>query len=138
MSVDPVDFDQLEDWQQAIVILSFVRKVKKLTQQQVAQAMGTVQSAVSELETLTTVPRLDTFVRYIAALDFDITIREQGHLGIETKELEELIEDVVRRVTTGGSLLSLPEWVRRAVTEGLREAEDSDACFMCGRSHDDD
>lgn len=139
MSVDAADFDQLEDWQLAILTLALVRRVKKFSQKQVAQSMGTVQSAVSELETLTTIPRINTFVRYAAALDFEVVIREQGAMGIEsTQELADLIEDVVHRVTTGGSLLSLPEWVRRAATEGLQEAENAGWCFTCGRPLEED
>lgn len=138
MSVDADEFDQLEEWQQAIVILSLARRALKLTQQEVATSMGTVQSAVSELETLQTTPQIDTFVRYLTALNFTMLIREQGPVGIEpTPELESFIEDIVRRVTTSGSLLPLPEWARRAVTEGLRDSENSEYCFTCGRSTDE-
>lgn len=51
------------------------RRALGLTQQRVARAMGTTQSAVSDLETgVVTDPRMATFVHYAAAVGASVQV----------------------------------------------------------------
>lgn len=63
------DFDIYEDMME---LLLKNRKTAGITQQQVADYMETKQSAVSDIETLGTSPRIDTIQRYARAVGYKI------------------------------------------------------------------
>lgn len=58
----------------SVAALTAYRRATGLSQQQVADAMGTTQSAVSDLENGVTNPRLLTFVRYATAVGVAVQV----------------------------------------------------------------
>jgi ribosome-binding protein aMBF1 (putative translation factor) len=65
------DFDQFEDFKEAMIA---VRNAQKLTQKQVATHMKTTQSAVSEIELMTSNPTVSTLQRYVRALGYRLVV----------------------------------------------------------------
>lgn len=59
------------------------RKACSVSQTQVAERMGTTQSAVSEIEGGISDPRLSTMFRYARAVDLRLRMRLTGHSGQE-------------------------------------------------------
>lgn len=55
--------------------LVVIRKANGMTQEQVADAMQTTQSAVSDIESRANDPRLSTLQRYASAIDCRLQIR---------------------------------------------------------------
>lgn len=61
-----------------IVVARARRRAQRIAQWSVAESMGTVQSAVSEIENGVTSPSLSTLRRYLTAVGLDLTTREVG------------------------------------------------------------
>jgi transcriptional regulator with XRE-family HTH domain len=57
-----------------VVALAQLRRKRKLTQRDVAEGIGTIQSAVSEWETGTVSPSLASVQRYADLVDADIQL----------------------------------------------------------------
>lgn len=64
--------------QQLGAILQGFRKKRGLTQAQVAQASGLVQSAVSELELDSSTASLNRIFKLLAALDLELVVQPRG------------------------------------------------------------
>jgi DNA-binding XRE family transcriptional regulator len=81
---DPVFADAYEDAEaRAALLRSLVeqRKARGLSQSQVAERMGTTQSAVSDLESGGSDPRLSTLQRYARAVNAAIRLGLVGPRG---------------------------------------------------------
>jgi transcriptional regulator with XRE-family HTH domain len=64
----------LEEYETAIRLLAAARRGAKLTQLDVAAEMETVQSAVSDIERLVTMPNLMTFARYAKSIGAQVEL----------------------------------------------------------------
>ena len=65
------DFDELADF---ILMLVKTRKDRKISQKQIAAAMGTTQSVVSSIERIGGNPTIRTLQRYARALDLRVVL----------------------------------------------------------------
>ena len=63
-------------------MLAGLRRANRLTQQDVATAMGTSQSAVSDLESGNAEPRLSTLARYAKACGVELRVTVQATVDL--------------------------------------------------------
>lgn len=105
-----VAFETAEEMSRIIIALIEVRVAKGYTQRDLAAKCGLKQSAIARMESLKTVPRLDTVIRVANALDVVITFdsapaskadREAGIERMKTYHNIQKLESVKKNALEG-------------------------------------
>lgn len=72
-----IEYKKVKQEYKLIEKLVEIRKEKNITQQELAEATGVSQQAISRLEQEKHIPKMDTFIKILDGLDLELTIRER-------------------------------------------------------------
>ena len=71
------EYSKLKQEYKLIEKVADIRKQKKITQKELADATGVSQQAISRLEREKHIPQISTFIRILDGLDLELIIREK-------------------------------------------------------------
>ncbi|MNX56698.1 helix-turn-helix protein [compost metagenome] len=90
--------NQNEQWMLLVLILKEIAESKKLTQEQIANETGMLQSAVSRFFSLKFKPTLDTFLQIAKAVKVNFFFEDQEDKSDLNQCFERAMEALGRRV----------------------------------------
>ena len=95
MNVSPIN--QNEQWMLLVLLLKEIAEEKGITQNQIAERTGMIQSAVSRFFSLKFKPTLDTFLQVSKAIKVNFFFEDQESKTDLNKCFEKAMEQLGRR-----------------------------------------